>query len=375
MKRWLQTLSLLLAASAWGHAPPPKLFLPLDTANRLTNTLSPLGRATRATTDPRGFTRSNTWSATRQLLATRLPATPQGFPVITYAYDTRDWLERTVDPLQAATSLSNDPAGRLIAQTDPLLRTTRFAYDADGRRIATANAALEVSRQEWTARGELARAVDGAGRAVGRAYDAAGNLLFLTNRNGKLWQFQYDGAHRLTNTLSPLGRSTVQTWNDRGLLAAVKEPSGQTATLTYDAKGRLTNRTDSVSAITYRHDANNNLTNLFLVPPSGGSLTNAWTYDAYDRVSNYRDVDGNLIQYRYDANGSLTNLVYPGGRNVFYAYDSLRTCLRIRFASRARPRPSSSSSEFAAKPRTKDEDEREATTLFSDTPSPTAAGR
>jgi RHS repeat-associated protein len=329
-----------------------------DARRELTNTIAPSNLTERvvydaagnvaATTDARGFVTSNTWSATRKRLATTLPATPHGAPVITYAYDTRDWLARTVDPLQAATSLTNDPAGRRIAQTDPLLRTTRFAYDADGRRIATTNAALEVIRQEWTARGELARAIDGAGRTVGRAYDAAGNQVLLTNRNGKLWQFQYDGAHRLTNTVSPLGRSTVQTWNDRGLLASVKEPSGQTATLTYDAKGRLTNRTDSVGAITYRHDANNNLTNLFVVPPSGGSLTNAWTYDAYDRVSNYRDADGNLIQYRYDANGSLTNLVYPGGRNVFYAYDSLnrltnvtdwanrRTSLEYDLASRLR---------------------------------------
>jgi hypothetical protein len=45
----------------------------------------------------------------------------------------------------------------------------------------------------------------------------------------------------------------------------------------------------------------------------------------------------------------------------------LRTCLKIRFASRPRPRPSSSSSKFPGKPRTKDEDEHEATTPFSDT--------
>ena len=52
-------------------------------------------------------------------------------------------------------------------------------------------------------------------------------------------------------------------------------------------------------------------------------LTNTWTYDAYNRVSSYKDVYGDLIQYRYDANGNLTNLIYPGGRNVYYAFDSL----------------------------------------------------
>ena len=46
------------------------------------------------------------------------------------------------------------------------------------------------------------------------------------------------------------------------------------------------------------------------------------TYDAYNRVSSYTDVFGNLIRYRYDANGNVTNMVYPGGKNVYYAYDS-----------------------------------------------------
>ena len=36
-----------------------------------------------STTDARGNVSSNTWSATRHLLATTLPATPQGVPIVT----------------------------------------------------------------------------------------------------------------------------------------------------------------------------------------------------------------------------------------------------------------------------------------------------
>jgi len=141
--------------------------------------------------------------------------------------------------------------------------------------------------------------------------------------------FQFDGANRLTNTITPLGRQTKQVWNNRGLLQTVVEPSTETANLYYDARGRLTNRTDSVGSTTHRYDANDNLTNLFGVPPSGGPATNTWTYDAYDRVTTYRDADGNLIQYRYDANGNVTNLVYPGGKTVAYAYDSLNRLTNV----------------------------------------------
>ena len=68
---------------------------------------------------------------------------------------------------------------------------------------------------------------------------------------------------------------------------------------------------------TNSYDASDNLTSVI-----ESNKTNTWTYDAYNRVSTYKDVFGNLIQYRYDANGNMTNLVYPGSKNVYYAYDS-----------------------------------------------------
>ena len=122
---------------------------------QLTNSTAPTNLVTRiaydpvgntaSTTDARNNVTSNTWSATRHLLATTLPATPQGVPVITNVYDNRDWLTRTLDPLQNPTPFTNDMAGRLIGVTDPLSRPTTFAYDADGRKLATTNAAQEVT--------------------------------------------------------------------------------------------------------------------------------------------------------------------------------------------------------------------------------------
>jgi RHS repeat-associated protein len=300
----------------------------------LTNTIAPTNLTSKvaydavgnvlATTDARGFTSSNIWSATRKLLATWLPITPQGIPSVTNIYDTRDWLSRSIDPLQQATIYTNDAAQRLIGVTDPLLRTTKFSYDDVGRQTGATNAAQEVTKQQWNARSELVQSTDPGNRIVKRSYDAAGNQTTLTNRNGKIWQFQFDAANRLTNTISPLGRSTSQAWNNRGLLASLKEPSGQTASLLYDARGRLTNRSDNVGAIAYRYDANNNQTNLV-----EAGKTNTWTFDAYDRAASYRDSEGNLIQYAYDQNGNLTNLVYPGGKTVFYAYDSLNRLTNV----------------------------------------------
>ena len=277
-----------------------------------------------STIDARGLVTSNTWSATRKLLTATLPPTPHGMPVSTHLYDSRDWQWRTLNPLQQATTYTNDAAQRLIGVADPLSRTNAFAYDEDNRRVYSTNAAGEVTRQIWNDRNELTTTFDGANRQVDYFYDGAGNRDWLLNRNVEWWQFQFDAANRLTNTVSPLDRSILQTWNNRGLLATVKEPSGQTATLTYDAKGRLTSRADSLATATYGHDANDNVTSVV-----EAGRTNLWTFDAYDRVTSYKDADGNLIQYRHDQNGNVTNLVYPGGKNVYYAFDSLNRLTNV----------------------------------------------
>jgi len=268
-------------------------------------------------TDARSNVSSNSWSATRHLLATTLPATAQGTPIVTNIYDNRDWLIDTLDPLKNPTQYTDDADGRLVALTDPLSRTTKFGYDADSHKIAITNAEGEVTRQNWDARGKLIQLTDGAGHISLRAYDAAGNQIILTNRNGKMWQFKYDGANRLTNTITPLGRSTTVVFNHQGLLASVKDPAGQTTTCNYDAKGRLTSRADNVGTTTYGYDANDNRTSV-----TENGMTNTWTFDAYNRMSSFKDVYGNLIQYRYDGNGNVTNLTYPNGKNVYYSYDS-----------------------------------------------------
>ena len=293
----------------------------------LTNTIAPTNLTTSvtydaadnvaSTTDARRNATTNSWSVTRHLLTTTLPTVAAGTPVLTQVYDNRDWLAQTLDPFQQRTLYTNNLAGWLVSQTDPLQRTTTFGFDADGRQIAATNAAQEVTQQAWDARGKLIALTDEAQHTSLRAYDGAGNQIILTNRNGKKWQFQFDGANRLTNTVTPLLRHMSQTWNHQGLLSSITDPSNQPTYLHYDGKGRLTNCTDNTGTTLYSLDANGNRTSV-----SENGLTNSWTFDAYNRVSTYKDVYGNLVQYRFDANGNLTNLVYPGGKNVFYTFDN-----------------------------------------------------
>ena len=307
-----------------------------DNRRELTNTIAPTNLITSisfdaegnvaSTTDERGNVTYNTWSATHKLLTTTLPTVAAGSPVITRSYDNRDWLAKTVDPLEEQTLYTNNANGWLISKTDPALRTTTFGFDSDGRKLMTVNAANETNSQTWDGRGDLITLTDGAGHTSLRAYDGAGNQVILTNRNGKVWQFRFDGDSRLTNTIPPSPmQPSYQVYNSRGLLASAKDPAGQTTSYYYDAKGRLTNRTDNVGTTLYSYDVNDNRTNV-----AGNSLTNTWTYDAYNRISAYKDAYGNFIQYKYDADGNLTNLIYPGGKNVYYTYDNGNHLTQVR---------------------------------------------
>src|SRR6266496_3183128 len=99
----------------------------------LTNTIAPTNLTVKiaydaagnqqSVTDARGATTTRFWSATRHLLGTAFPATPQGVPATTNLYDPRDWLSSSLDPLQKASLFTNDLVGRLISATDPLQRT------------------------------------------------------------------------------------------------------------------------------------------------------------------------------------------------------------------------------------------------------------
>ncbi|MCX6902459.1 MAG: hypothetical protein NTW03_03035 [Verrucomicrobia bacterium] len=275
------------------------------------------------TTNSRGYVTTNTWSSTRKLLSTGFPATPQGSPITTNGYDSRDWLQLTVSnpskPIAATVNYTYDPAGRIALLSDPLQRQTHFGYDQDGRQTGVTNDAGEKVTQQWDARGLLTQVTDNASHNVQRGYDEAGNQTSLTNRNAKTWQFQFDGADRLITTKSAKTTNSLA-YNSRGLVQYLTNSMRQTTTLGYDGKGRLTSRTDPVGTINYGHDANDNLTG---ATNAGQSVGLYWTFDAYDRVASYKDLDGNVIQYGYDAAGNLTTLVYPGNRSVSYTYDSL----------------------------------------------------
>ena len=316
-----------------------------------------------SSTDPLGNSTFFAYNGNGDLLAT----TNALGGVTTYGYDGEDRLVSVTDANGHTRTMAYDAAGRLVAVVDALSHTNSFQYDAVGNATATIDA-LGITNQvnAYDARNQPVGTQDALGNQKRQAYDALqrliqcadalhrtnslgydalsrltastdplslvtqqqfdgdGNRTAIINPKSAQFSFQYDLAERLTNSITATGRRTAYTLDGRNFLTNVVQPSGAQTVLAYDAAGRLTNSQDSVGAILYTYDSKGRVLS---VTENGSTITRQ--YDPLDRLTNYTDAAGNVIQYAYDAVGNLTNLTYPDGKQVAYAYDTANRLVSV----------------------------------------------
>ena len=265
---------------------------------------------------------SFTYSATGKLLTTTLPATPAGTAGLTNQYDSRDWLQFAINPLNNKSVYQYDSAGRLTNAADPLQHAVTSGYDDDGRATWVQSplaSSAQITQFGYNARGEPICATNPASKVVGRLYDANGNLLVVTNERSKVFAMSYYDDNRLSTSKTPLLKATTITYNKRGLVETLKDPLNRLTTTLYDDRGRLQTKTDPVGGSTYTYDKNNNL---LTHAENGRQIVRK--YDELNRLTNCVDEAGNNVGAEYDNNGNLTRLIYPGATAwVKYRYDSL----------------------------------------------------
>jgi RHS repeat-associated protein len=263
-------------------------------------------------TDARGNTVANTYDTAGRLVAQTDPSGKKS----SFAYDLADNLLSVTDPTGAVTSTTYSVVDLPVSMRDALNATTTMTRDALGQATAVADPLKRVTTTRYDELGRPFKVTDPSGLAVESTFDSDGNLIGLSNAAGAKTEFTYDKIGRRKTLATPTKRTTTYSYNKRGLLTSMVEPSGQTSTMTYDATGRLTQRTDAVGSTSYTYDAKGRL----LTVVEGGK-TISRTYDDLDRLTSFRDADGNLVEYTYDPAGNLTSLKYPSGKTVTYAYD------------------------------------------------------
>ncbi len=240
-----------------------------------TFTYNPLGLPT-SETDSLGNTRARTYDAAGQLVTfTDARGTTQ-----TFTYDGAGRLTNIAYP-GGAVSRTYDALGRRTSMTDAT-GTTSWTYDAMSRVTSVA----------------------APGGAVSYTYNAAGDRVSMTLPGSKTLTYAYDSAGRLGTLTDWNSQVTSFSYNSNGWRTAISRPNGVTSTFGYDGAGRATSIVHSTTggpllAFSYTYDANGNRT-----AETANGTTEAFTFDAVNRLASVSHGGGGSTAYSYDPSGN-----------------------------------------------------------------------
>jgi len=258
-----------------------------DPANRLTNTITPLGR-------------SNGMIFNHQGLAASMK-----------------------DPAGQMTTYGYDAKNRLISRADNV-GTTAYGYDANDNRT---NVTENGSTNAWTfdAYNRVSSYKDVYGNLIQYRYDAGGNLTNLVYPGGKNVYYAYDSNNHMTNVTDWAGRKTGIGYDLAGHLTGITRPNGTCRTLAYDAAGELTNiweqMGNTLPIAWFRHNWNAAAEMQWEfaapLPHSVTVPTRTMTYDNDNRLATF---NGSSVSN--DPDGNLTFAPLPNGTFTNYAFDA-----------------------------------------------------
>ncbi|MGQ5522078.1 FG-GAP-like repeat-containing protein, partial [Chitinimonas sp. PSY-7] len=319
------------------------------------------------------------------LSATR-PATSPADIQTSYTYDANNRLIEKTDPNGTLTQYRYDTTGNLIDTrqamgTDEMRGTTK-RYDAAGRVVAELDGEGAARLQAATTPADIEKVWQE--RATQYRYDLAGNRVAAVDAQGQTTLYYYDGAARLTHVVNALGEVTASQYNGLGQLSESVQYSARIdtaglvggrvdGTLTtrlqaalnpaldrrvrynYDAAGRRQATTDALGyrivqnydafgavvsisqergsqqpaqLTRYRYDKAGNKVET-INDPAGDQFVTLDEFDAFGRVLQHTDANGNTTRYRYDKLGQVITRTDALDGVTRYSYDAQGRSLSV----------------------------------------------
>ncbi|MDC7224289.1 MAG: hypothetical protein PQJ60_11150, partial [Spirochaetales bacterium] len=246
-------------------------------------------------------------------------------------------------------------------QTDSL--TIKHIYDAKGREVETIDGNGISTYKEYTARDQVAAEIDALEEQTTYVYDGKDRVISMTGPRGNAGvytdldftiQYKYDDLDRLVYGYLPQRADQTEKpvvaldYDKRGNLLSRTEPdggittyeynfrnwvetetrSGETlngssvdyeTTYSYDKVGNQTSVTNEMGTWTSEYDAFHRVTET--TDPEGNSTS--YTYDKLDNQIRMIDGNGNSSTFVYNLLGSLTEQIDAAGYSTYYDYDLL----------------------------------------------------
>ncbi|WP_225428125.1 putative Ig domain-containing protein [Dyella tabacisoli] len=207
--------------------------------------------------------------------------------------------------------------------------TTLNVTTATMAQLATAAASLanpatdRSTSYTYTLNGQVASAVDGLGYQAAYQYDAFGDLLqqqqqlsapgsALSAANSTITSDSYDLRGERIGETDALGTSVARSTSQ-----------------TYDAFGRVTQATDgNGQVITYSYDTLGRKISVAQTVQGTARIANT-TYDAFGSAITQTDALGNVTSYQYDYLNNKTTVTTPGGMQIITVTDVFGDTLTV----------------------------------------------
>ncbi len=228
----------------------------------------------------------------------------------TFGYDGRN-LVQGVTSGGGNWSFSYDGNYNPTSSTDPRGNTTQYSYDGFDNMSGSVDALGDGSLIQREIFGNLMKLKvrDSAGNIIRdsvKQYDPAGRLVsyVIKNPDGPdvSYTISYDDVTRTVTVTDALNRISTVTKNEKGQVVTE-----------VDAEG---NRVDY-----FYEDGRNNLTRKVETMKSEGNYTTTYKYDAFNRLIEERNPEGNTAQFTYNMLGQLTGSVDFAGNSITHFYN------------------------------------------------------
>ncbi len=288
----------------------------------LAGTVDPADAATTMTSDADGNPTSHT---TKAGVGTVLFQDAQGAVVsfdertksfVRERYDTRANLQSVELPDGTVESFANDERGLLTRMIRRDGSVVRYVHDPMGNCIRVDHADGTAEVSEYDYLGRRVVHVDRLGRRTQWAYDRRSEVVLKRMADGSETRAQHD-ANRKIVWMSEAGRVTKRVYAGIGWLVQQVEPSGATTEYRYDVEGNVV-WVQNARGQVYRQTFDHAGRCRKIVTFEGEALEAA--YDGADRRIWLSLEQGKRRTYEYDEAGRIVGLSNPDGTGVEAAH-------------------------------------------------------
>ncbi len=210
-------------------------------------------------------------------------------------------------------TLAYDSNGNVSQLTEfgPTNRVTKFAYGPNNEPLSRTDALGYVTRYTYDGANRVTSVVDPKGNTTTYHYDGFGDLIEQSSPDTGLTTFSYDEAGNRIKMRRANNADTLYSYDELNRIKAVTA-STLTLNYSYDAcsngKGRLCGFSDASGSTAYTFSPTGALASQSSTI-SGTSYVTTWAYDRNERVSSIIYPGGTEIRYEYNSNDKVSSIV------------------------------------------------------------------